>query len=206
MHGSPESATVSALDLPEKLQALKATVHADLAGFRRDVGWRLPQALASVSASEIRQHLGAFLEQTFRAWAERESAEVQQALAIVAQRVLSPEAEAGGQAEPAHGPDSRLLRPSFEVSTFALDASVVAALALGIGTLFANAAVGGLFLLAAPTLASFGKERGERALRKRAAESAMKSVDDAVAKLGLELDRLIDDFARRIAPVAVRTP
>ena len=171
-----------ARELPPNLVALKSKVAADLADFRREVSWRLPAALESVSASEIRQHLGPFLEQTFRDWAERENREVQLALAA--------------DAEASSGPDSRLMRPSFEVSTFALDASVVAALALGLGTVFANAAVGGLFLLAAPTLAAFGRERGERALRKRAAESAIQAVDEAVARLGAELERVIDDSAR----------
>jgi hypothetical protein len=188
------------LELPSELQALKASLRADLAEFRREVGWRLPSALEPVSASEIRQHLGPFLEQTFRTWAERESEEVQRALTELAARASSSCAGASDGAEPANGPDSRLLRPTFEVSTFALDASVVAALALGVGTLFANAAVGGLFLLAAPALAALGKERGERALRQRAGESALKSIEDALAKLGLELERVIDDFARRIAP------
>jgi hypothetical protein len=197
-------ADLQALSLSEALQALKSRVQVDLSDFRRDVGWRLPSSLESVSASDIRQHLGPFLEQTFRAWAERENAEVQQALGALAERALGPShAASTSQNQPLSGPDSRLLRPSFEVSTFALDASVVAALALGIGTLFANAAVGGLFLLAAPTLATFGKGVGERALRARAAESAMKSVAEAVAKLGLELERVIDDFARRIGPSAL---
>ena len=183
-------------ELPPAVQALKAKVAADLADFRRELGWRLPAALESVSASEIRQHLGPFLERTFRDWAERENQEVQQALAALAERVppLSETRSPDGQALAA--PGSVLLRPSFEVSTFALDASVVAALALGVGTLFANAALGGLFLLAAPTLATFGRERGDRALRQRAAESAMRAVDEAVARLGLELGRVIDDFAR----------
>ena len=194
-------AELSALPLPAALQALKGRVQADLSDFRRDVGWRLPASLESVTGSDIRQHLGPFLEQTFRVWAERENAEVQQALSALAERALGTSAEAStAREEPLNLPDARLLRPSFEVSTFAVDASVVAALALGVGTLFANAAVGGLFLLAAPTLATFGKGRGERALRARAAESAMKSVDEAVAKLGVELERVIDDFARRIGP------
>ncbi len=186
--------------LPVALAALKATVRADLAEFRRDVGWRLPAALESVSGSEIRQHLGPFLEQTFLGWAERENLEVQQALAGIAQRALaaSGASPAATDAESSHGPDSRLTRPSFDVSTFALDASVVAALALGVGTLFANVALGGLFLLAAPTLATLGRERGERALRKRAAESAMSSIEDAVAQLGIELERIIDEFSRRL--------
>lgn len=186
--------------LSSALRALKARVQGDLLEFRREVGFRLPAALESANASEIRQHLGAFLEHTFRSWAERENAEVQQALALIAEQALAQCGTPNAEPEISHGPDSRLLRPTFEVNTFALDASVVAALALGIGTLFANAAVGGLLLLAAPTLASFGKERGERALRQRAAESAKKSVDEAVARLGLELERLIDDFGRRIAP------
>lgn len=178
------------------LSALRETVRVDLAEFRREVGWRLPSALESASVSDIRQHLGPFLEQTFRNWAERESREVQEALAVIAERVLTARPRAGAEdRESLIGPDSRLTRPTFDVSTFAIDAGVVAALALGVGTLFANVAVGGLFLLAAPTLATFGRGRGERALRRHAAESALKSVDEAVAKLGAELERVIDDFS-----------
>jgi len=184
-------ASSPARELPPALRALKAKVAADLLEFRREVGFRLPAALESVSASEIRQHLGPFLEHTFRNWAERENLEVQQALS---EQVLRERSAAHAQS--LLGPDSRLLRPSFEVSTFALDASVVAALALGLGTLFANAAVGGLFLLAAPTLAAFGRERGDRALRQRAAESALAAVEEAVGRLGRELDRVIEDCAR----------
>jgi len=180
--------------LSPELRTLKDKVALDSAEFRREVGFRLPAALESVSASEIRQHLGPFLEHTFRDWAERENREVQQALARLSRREPPLNAGPNPDAE-LTGPDSRLMRPSFEVSTFALDASVVAALALGVGTLFANAAVGGLFLLAAPTLAAFGRERGDRALRKRAAESAMDALDQAIARLGAELERVIDDFA-----------
>jgi len=191
----PDQAAELPRELPPELRALKAKVAGDLADFRREVGFRLPAALEGVSASDIRQHLGAFLEQTFLVWAERENREVQAALAALA----PPLANESPGPEALTGPDSRLMRPSFEVSTFALDASVVAALALGVGTLFANAAVGGLFLLAAPTLATFGRERGDRALRQRAAQSAMKAVDEAVARLGRELERVIDDFARGVA-------
>jgi hypothetical protein len=182
--------------LPPELQALKAKVALDLADFRREVGFRLPAALESVTASEIRQHLGPFLERVFRDWAERENREVQQTLATFARRDAPLNESSNAEAEVLSGPDSRLMRPSFEVSTFALDASVVAALALGLGTLFANAAVGGLFLLAAPTLAAFGRQRGDRALRQRAAESAMVALDQAIARLGGELERVIDDFGR----------
>jgi len=195
-----DAAATSAPELSQALQALKTKVLIDLSDFRREVGFRLPAALESVSASEIRQHLGPFLEQTFRVWAEHENREVQEALAALTRREpLSAEPRVNdprADAEALSGPDSRLLRPSFEVSTFALDASVVAALALGLGTLFANAAVGGLFLLAAPTLATFGRERGDRALRQRAAQSAIQAVDEAVARLGAELERVIDDFGR----------
>jgi hypothetical protein len=194
-----DPALSSEATLAVALTALRATVRVDLAEFRREVGWRLPSALESVSASDIRQHLGPFLEQTFRNWAERESREVQEALAVIAERALMSQSHGeANERESVNGPDSRLTRPTFDVSTFAIDASVVAALALGVGTLFANVAVGGLFLLAAPTLATFGRGRGERALRKNAAESALKSVDDALAKLAAELDRVIDDFGRRI--------
>jgi len=188
----PDEATFPARGLPPTLQALKAKVAGDLAEFRREVGWRLPAALESVSVSEIRQHLGPFLEHTFRSWAERENQEVQQALTALSQRQPPTSESPSAPAEALRGPDSGLLRPSFDVDTFALDASVVAALALGVGTLFANAAVGGLFLLAAPTLAAFGRERGDRAFRQRAAQSALQAVDEAVARLGVEIERAID--------------
>ena len=190
------SSAEAIVSLPPELKALKAKVALDLADFRREVGFRLPAALESVSASEIRQHLGPFLEHTFRDWAERENREVQQALAALARPGAPFNDGSNSDADALNGPDSRLMRPSFEVSTFALDASVVAALALGVGTLFANAAVGGLFLLAAPTLAAFGRERGDRALRQRAAESAMVALDQAIARLGVELERVIDSYGR----------
>ena len=50
--------------LPSALAALKDKVRTDAAEFRRDVGWRLPSALEAVSGTDIRQHLGAFLERT----------------------------------------------------------------------------------------------------------------------------------------------
>ncbi|HTA93958.1 MAG TPA: hypothetical protein VK745_30480 [Polyangiaceae bacterium] len=191
---------LAGLAVPDALVNVKATLRADSVGFCRDVGVRLPAALESVSSSEIRQYLGPFLEQAFRAWAERENDEVHAALEALSRRFV---ASSAGPAEACRtasaGPDSRLTRPALEVSTFALDASVVASLAIGLGALFTSVAVGGLFLLAAPTLAAFGRERGERALRKRADEAAMKAVEEAVRELESELERVIDDFARRIA-------
>ncbi|HKO52537.1 MAG TPA: hypothetical protein VJV79_32740 [Polyangiaceae bacterium] len=190
----PDEPTVLVRGVSPALQALKAKVASDSAEFRRELGWRLPAALESVSASEIRQHLGPFLEHTFRVWAESENREVQEALAALAQRDPPVQESPGPAAAALTGPDQRRMNPSFDVDSFALDASVVAALALGVGTLFANAAVGGLFLLAAPTLAVLGRERGDRALRQRAAQSAIKAVDDALTRFDAELLRVIDDF------------
>ena len=198
---APASSTSLATEIPTALAQLKSTVRADLLEFCREVGFRLPAALETANASEIRQHFGPFLEQTFRSWAERESDEVRVALETLSRRVL-PGATASDEGErvSSAGPDSRLMRPVLEVSTFAVDASVVASLAIGIGALFANVVVGGLFLLAAPTLATLGRDRGERVLRRRAAESAMKAIEDAARDLGKELERVIDDFSHRIAP------
>lgn len=190
-----------ATDLPEALRQLKASLRSDLSEFCREVGFRLPAALEGASASEIRQHFGPFLEHAFRDWAERENDEVRAGLDAISRRVsASPNDGQDSDGCAGSGPDSRLVRPALEVSTFALDASVVASLALGLGALFANVAVGGLFLLAAPALATLGRDRTERALRKRAAESALRAVERAVVDLGVELERVIDDFSRRIAP------
>jgi hypothetical protein len=182
--------------IPEQLRLLKETVRADAQEFCREVGFRLPAALESATGSEIRQHFGPFLENAFRDWAERESQEVQRALAAISRQAHAPSADDAEKVVSA-GPDSRLTKPSLDVSTVALDASVVASLAIGLGALFANVVVGGLFLLAAPTLATIGRDHGERALRRRAAESASKAVEDAVRDLGKELERAIDDFSLR---------
>ena len=188
---------MSAENVVDALSLVKADVAADAVDFKREVAWRLPAILEGATGSEIRQHLGPFLEAVFRDWAERETLEVRQRLEALATEHAGIPA---GEPSPAVGP--RLAPPAFEVSTFAVDAGVVAALALGIGVLFANALVGGLFLLAAPTLAAVGQGRGERALRKRAAETANLALADAIAKLIAELDRSVDAFALRIAPGA----
>jgi hypothetical protein len=201
---SPRSSLVApsarALEIQAALGEVRASLHTDSLEFCREIGFRLPAALESASSSEIRQHFGPFLEHKFRSWAERENEELRVALGAISRRAMGSRATDEGERESSAGPDSRLLRPALEVSTFAVDASVVASLAIGIGALFANVVVGGLFLLAAPTLATFGRERGERALRRRAAESAMKAVEAAVRDLQKELERVIDDFGRRIAP------
>jgi hypothetical protein len=186
-------------DVSSELRRLKETVRVDGHEFCRELGFRLPATLESATGSEIRQHFGPFLEHTFRDWATRESEEVRVALEAISRRALN---SVDGEAAPAStvAPDSRLTRPSVDVSTFALDASVVASLAIGLGALFANVVVGGFFLLAAPTLATIGKEHGERALRRRAAESAMKAIEDAARDLCAELERVIDDFSRRVVP------
>ncbi len=183
-------------DFAASLARVKQTVRADVLEFRREIGIRLSSQLELASSSEIRQHFGPFLEHVFRSWAERESEEVRVALEAIARRAVTDSSHGD---EPRSAASARPLRPSLEVSTFALDASVVASLALGVGALFANVAVGGFFLLAAPTLATIGREHNERAIRRRAAESAMKALDEAASDLGGELERAVDDFARRIA-------
>ena len=197
--------TSRAIEIPASLAQLKSSVRADVLEFCREVGFRLPSALETASAAEIRQHFGPFLEHTFRSWAERESDEVRVALEAISRRVLRASESEHGEPAPCAGPDSRLTRPVLEVSTFAVDASVVASLAIGVGALFANVVVGGLFLLAAPTLATIGRDRAERALRRRAAESALKAIEAATRDLGTELERVIDDFSKRIAPPSEAT-
>jgi len=185
----------------ESLLKLKESVRADAREFCREVGMRLPSQLESASSSEIRQHFGPFLERAFRDWAEREGNEVRAELEAIAERLVLASSHSD-EAPSSVGPGSRLPRPALEVSTFASDASVVASLAVGLGALFANPALGGLFLLAAPALATLGRDQGERALRRRAAAAAMKAIEEATRDFSKELERAIDDFGRRIAPSA----
>ena len=85
-----------------------------------------------------------------------------------------------------------------DVDTFAGDIGVFAMLSLGLGTVFANALLGGVLLVAAPALALYNKDRTNSLLRRRALELAPGVIRGVSAKVQPKIDEMVDDFRDRL--------
>jgi ribosome biogenesis GTPase A len=195
------------LNIREQAGAIKAWARRDLDRFCDDVAAQLPAALEKASGDDVRQHLGAFLEQSFREWASAETREIGVALEQLAEQTVAMVREdaqvVGKRVGDAMG--SELSAPSIEVDTFAQDVSVFAVLSLGMGMLFANALLGGLLLAAAPVLAMYNRGRTEQMLKKRALEIAPMVLREASAKVAPKIDEMVDDFASRLDAWVIET-
>jgi hypothetical protein len=93
---------------------------------------------------------------------------------------------------------SQVVAPSVEVDTFASDVGVLAMLSLGLGTIFANAMLGGMLLVAAPALALYNKDKTEALVKRRALEIAPGVIRGVSAKVGPKIDEMVDEFAARL--------
>jgi ribosome biogenesis GTPase A len=188
------------LDIREEVGSIKAWARRDLDRFCDDVVRQLPAVLEKASGDDLRQHLGPFLEDSFRRWAEAETKEIAQALETLAERMVAlvkdDAHDVGQRVSTAMGAD--LQAPSIEVDRFAYDVGIFAVLSIGMGVLFANALLGGLLIAAAPALALWNRGRTEVEVKKRALELAPVVLRETAAKVGPKIDEMVDDFAKRL--------
>ena len=75
---------------------------------------------------------------------------------------------------------------------------VFAVLSLGLGVVFANLLLGGILLVAAPALALYTRERTEAQIRRRALEVARVALEQMAARVGPQLDQMVDEFRERL--------
>jgi ribosome biogenesis GTPase A len=188
------------LMIREEAAAIKAWARRDLDRFCDDVVAQLPGMLEKATGDDVRQHLGAFLQQSFKEWAEAETKEIAASLEQVAERTIAlvrdDAHDVGKRVSDAMGGD--LQAPAIEVDTFAYDVGVFAVLSLGLGVLFANTLLGGVLLVAAPALALWNRDRTERLIRKRALELAPTVLREAASKVAPKIDEMVDGFADRL--------
>jgi GTPase SAR1 family protein len=188
------------LSIREESGAIKAWARRDLDRFCDDVVSGLPAVLERASGEDLKQHLGAFLEHSFREWAKAETAEIATSLEQLAERMVAlvrdDAHDVGGRVSEAMGAD--LQTPSIEVDTFGYDLGVFAMLSVGLGMLFANALLGGLMLAAAPVLALWNRDRTAAEIRKRALELAPVVLREAAGKVGPKIDEMVEEFAERL--------
>jgi ribosome biogenesis GTPase A len=188
------------LMIREETAAIKAWARRDLDRFCDDVTNQLPGIVNAAAAEDLKQHLGAFLERSFREWAQAECGEIAGALEQLAERTLAllreDARDAGRQLSETADQD---LRPtSLEIDTFAYDVGVFAVLSVGLGVVFANVLLGGVLLAAAPALALWNRDRATVEMRKRALEVAPVVLREAAAKMAPKIDQMIDEFSDRL--------
>lgn len=198
--GHTETIEKRRLSIREEAAAIKAWARRDLDRFCDDVQDKLPAILERATGDDVRQHLGAFLEQSFRDWATAETREIAASLEQLAERTIAlvrdDAHDVGKRVSDAMGGD--LQAPAIEVDTFAYDVGVFAVLSLGLGVVFANTLLGGLLLVAAPALALWNRDRTEKLIKKRALEIAPTVLREAAAKVGPKIDEMVDGFADRL--------
>lgn len=190
------------IGIREEVAAIKAWVKRDLDRFVEDVEKQIPTVVEQADASELKTHLGAFLERTLKQWIEAETKEIAEALEALAERTIALVREDARDVARQVGETlGGVKAPDVSVDTFNYDLSVVASIVGGItaGVIFSNILLGGLLGLAvAAPIAYFAKRKAEVETKKRAIETAPAVVREAAAQVGPKMDEMINEFAARL--------
>jgi small GTP-binding protein len=185
----------------EEVSSIKMAARKDLERFVDDTIRQIPNVIDSAKRSELKQYLPAFLEETFKKWAEEESREIAGKLEDLAEKTIAlvreDQAETTKRVSQALGAD--LKRLEVHVDTFKYDASIAALFAVGLVSLvMVNVLVGGLLTVAAPVLAFVLKDKIDQEYKNRAKELAPGVIRQAAEKAGPKMDELIDEFAKKL--------
>jgi ribosome biogenesis GTPase A len=189
------------MEVREKVHGIRVGAKKDLERFVGDVTAQLPHVIESAKGSELKAYLPAFLEDTFRTWAEAEAKEIAASLEELAERTIAL------VREDAHDTAKRVSETlgagemkglDVKVSTLSYDVGVFALITFGIGTMFANLLLGGLMLAAAPVLALAIKGKVEEEYRKKALEAAPGVLRSVGEQIGPKLDSMIEEFGKKL--------
>lgn len=196
LEGNARTIEERRLEIREAAGAIKTGAKRDLQRFVDETVARLPVLLAEASGEEVRLHLGAFVEQAFRDFLERETRSMAHDLEGLADRMVAllSEEQALKASELAEALGGSLKAPSVEVDTFAYDFGILAVMTVGLGALFANALLGGALLVAAPALALWQRGRTEREIKRRALELLPEALQTAADEVARALEGMVDDF------------
>jgi small GTP-binding protein len=185
----------------EEISGIKVGAQKDLQRFIDDTIRQLPDVVDNAKKEDLRKFLPAFLEDTFRQWAEAEAKEIGAKLEELTEKTIAlikeDATEATKRVAGTLGHDVKKL--DIQIDTFRYDAGVAAVLLVGLGTMaFVNFMVGGLLTLAAPVLALVVRDRVDAEYKKQAKEKAPDVVREAAKQVGPKLDEMIEDFASRL--------
>jgi small GTP-binding protein len=188
------------MQIREDVMGIKVGARKDLDRFVDDVIRQLPNVIDSAKPEDLKQYLPAFLEDTFRDWAERETKEIAAQLETLAEKTVAlvreDAHETTKRVSSTLGTDVKRL--DVQIDTFGYDVGILALMTVGLGVMFANVLLGVLLAGAAPVLAIFVKERVEGEYKKRAKELAPEVLRAAASKVAPKLEELIDEFGHKL--------
>jgi predicted GTPase len=185
----------------EDLAGIKTGARKDLERFVDEVTEKLPGVIDAAKREDLGQYLPAFLEETFRTWAEAESKELSRELEALAEKTIAlmkdDAADATSRVANMLGTEVKLL--DVQVDTLKYDIGVGALFAAGLlGLVFVNIATGLVLMTAAPVLAFFVKDRVDAEYKKRAKELGPQVLRSAAEKIAPRMEEMIDAFGKRL--------
>lgn len=181
---------------------LKARVRQDLVAFTTEFREALATELPKVDGHDIRRYLSFFIQDTWKAWLEREGEMIAGELERLTEKILEVASENVREATDAVSAELGPAQTKIDlhIDTMKYDASVFALGALGTTVfLFVNSLVGGVMALAAPVLAIVLRGKIGREIQAEARERAPVAIDRVAAVLAPKLDEAIDTFAARLS-------
>lgn len=185
----------------EEVSGIKVGARKDLERFVDDVVAKLPAVIDDAKSEDLKDFLPAFLEDTFRKWAEVQAKEIGASLETLAEKTIAlvrqDARDASGRVATALGVTTAVPL-DIRIDTFRYEVGIVTLVTAGLGTLFANALLGVLLLVAAPVLALIVRDRVQVEYRKRVKEMAPELLRTAAARVAPKLDEMIDDFAKNL--------
>ena len=189
------------MKIREEISGIKVGAQKDLERFVEDTVRQLPNVIESAKQEDLRKFLPAFLEDTFKTWAEAESKEIAAKLEELAEKTIALIKEDSHEAmkrvsDVIGGSDVKKL--DIQLDTFRYDAGIAAVLVLGLGMMFVNVMVGGLLTIAAPIMALVLRDRMDAEYKKQAKERAPDVLRNAAKQVGPKIDEMIEDFAKKL--------
>jgi small GTP-binding protein len=185
----------------EEISGIKMGAKKDLDRFVDDVIRQLPDVIDNAKKEDLQQYLPAFLEETFKKWAENETKEIAGSLEALAEKTVAL------VRDDAHAASKRVAealgvgdvkRLDVQIDTFNYDIGIFGLFVGGFAIMFANVLLGLTLALAAPVLALVLKGKIEGEYRKKAKEVAPEVVRAAAAKMGPKIEEMIEDFAQKL--------
>ncbi len=188
------------VQIREEVMGIKIGARKDLDRFVDDTIRQIPNVIDSAKPEDLRQYLPAFLEDTFKAWADAESKEIAGSLEALAEKTIALVREDAHDAAKRVGATlgTDVKRLDVQIDTFGYDVGIFALFTLGLGVMFANALLGGMLALAAPILALVVKDRVEGEYKRRAKELAPDVLRAAAGKVAPKLDEMISEFGAKL--------
>ena len=190
------------MKIREEISGIKVAAQKDLDHFVEETIRQLPNVIDSAKREDLRKFLPAFLQDTFKQWAEDEGKEIGSKLEALAEKTIALIKEDANDAtkKVAQTLGHEVKKLDVQIDTFRYDAGVAAVLLVGIGTAVAGSLMIGamIALLGAPALALFVRDRVDAEYKKQAKEQAPDVIRAAAKQVGPKVDEMIEDFAKKL--------